>query len=41
VKAQDQVAGEDAAKALKTLEKGGDALVEAALLLNPQPLPAP
>jgi hypothetical protein len=36
-KAQDQVADEDAVKAMKTLEKGGDSLVEAALLLNPQP----
>jgi hypothetical protein len=40
-KAQDQVADQDAEKALKTLEKGGDSLVEAALLLNPQPLPEP
>jgi hypothetical protein len=40
-KAQDQVADQDAEKAIKTLEKGGDALVEAALLLNPQPFPAP
>ena len=40
-KAQDQVAAESAAKALKTLEKAADALIEAALLLNPQPLPAP
>jgi hypothetical protein len=37
VKAQDQVADENAEKAMKTLEKGGDSLVEAALLLNPQP----
>jgi hypothetical protein len=36
-KAQDQVADEAAEKAMKTLEKGGDSLVEAALLLNPQP----
>jgi hypothetical protein len=36
-KAQDQVTDQDAEKAVKTLEKGGDALVEAALLLNPQP----
>ena len=41
VKAQDQVADGSAAKALKTLEKAADALIEAALLLNPQPLPAP
>jgi hypothetical protein len=37
-KAQDQVAGQAADKALKTLGKAGDSLVEAALLLNPQPL---
>ena len=41
VKAQDQVADENAEKALKTLEKAGDALIEAALLLNPQPLGGP
>lgn len=40
-KAQDQVADASAEKALKTLEKAADALIEAALLLNPQPLPAP
>jgi len=40
-KAQDQVADQAAAKAIKTLEKLGRSLVEAALLLNPQPFPAP
>jgi hypothetical protein len=41
VKALDQVADEDAAKALKTLQKVGGSLIEAALLLNPQPFPPP
>jgi hypothetical protein len=40
-KAQEQVANEDSAKALKTLEKVARSLIEAALLLNPQPFPPP
>jgi len=38
-KAQEQVVDQDSAKALKTLEKLGRSLIEAALLLNPQPFP--
>jgi hypothetical protein len=38
-KAQDQVDGQDAKKGMKSLEKMGRSLIEAALLLNPQPLP--
>jgi hypothetical protein len=40
-KAQDQVAVGDGDKALKTLQKLARPLIEAALLLNPQPLPGP
>lgn len=40
-KAQDQVAVGDGDKALKTLRKLARPLIEAALLLNPQPLPGP
>jgi len=41
VKAQQQVDDQTADKALKTLEKLAHPLTEAALLLNPQPFPAP
>jgi predicted outer membrane protein len=39
VKVQDQVTDQNADKALKSLLKIGRSLVEAALLLNPQPFP--
>lgn len=40
-KAQDQVAAQNGAKAMKSLEKVAPPLIEAAHFLNPQPLGSP